>query len=48
VLCFTEQPLPLILAYLYTTERSNPLTDWLFVNSKFEKSQHRIDSFSQC
>jgi hypothetical protein len=45
VLCFTAQPLPLILPYLYFNSGKNTLRDWLFVNNKMVESRHQVKEF---
>ena len=46
VLCFTSQPLPLILPYLFfNVGGRNTLRDWLFVNNKMVESRHQVKEF---
>jgi len=43
IILLTDQPLPLIFAYLYQRNANNLLEDWRFVNSKLEECNHHWD-----
>ena len=47
VLCFTHQPMPIILPYLYKDEKENNLDCWLFINSKGVRVKQKVSSFSE-
>eukprot|EP01132_Coremiostelium_polycephalum_P010398 gene10398-12769_t len=45
VLLFTQKPIPLIVPYIFKKTKENKLTDWLFINNQFKRSQHKINEF---
>ncbi|EGC34112.1 hypothetical protein DICPUDRAFT_12102, partial [Dictyostelium purpureum] len=45
VLLFANNPIPLLVPYIYLKSTENKLNDWLFINNQFQRSQHRINEF---
>ncbi|KAF2069321.1 hypothetical protein CYY_009358 [Polysphondylium violaceum] len=46
VLLFSNNPVPLIVPYVYQESPENTLTEWLFINNQFARSRHTIKEFS--
>eukprot|EP01118_Nematostelium_gracile_P001853 TRINITY_DN1191_c0_g1_i1.p1 TRINITY_DN1191_c0_g1~~TRINITY_DN1191_c0_g1_i1.p1 ORF type:complete len:163 (-),score=44.13 TRINITY_DN1191_c0_g1_i1:74-508(-) len=47
VILFTDKPVGMLLPYLYVPNEKNKLQDWLFINCKGQRSQHRVSAFEQ-
>ncbi|KAK5583944.1 hypothetical protein RB653_005550 [Dictyostelium firmibasis] len=45
VLLFANNPIPLIVPYIYLKDGQNKLTDWLFINNQFSRSRHSINEY---
>jgi len=46
VLLFANNPVPLIVPYVYQESTENKLTEWLFINNQFSRSRHTIKEFN--
>ncbi|EGG21087.1 hypothetical protein DFA_00962 [Cavenderia fasciculata] len=47
VILITKKPTPMILPYIYLKSDVNKLTDWVFINNQFGRSQHKIEEYSE-
>ena len=47
VLCFTTQPMPIILPYVYLDEKENLLNAWLLINNIGKRAKHVIKNFEE-